>query len=380
MESVLAIDAPHKTRESTTVLPWYVVAMAIGATSIIVGVLWDISWHKTIGRDTFWTPAHMAIYLGGVIGGLCGGWLALRSTFGHGGTRDTAVRFWGFRAPLGAWLAIWGAIAMITSAPFDDWWHNAYGLDVEILSPPHTVLAAGIFAVIVGALLLALAQQNRTPSRAASFTYCYVAGMMVVCISIMASEYTITNRHHSSIFYLVSCAIFPLLLVAPARAGKLRWAATAAAAAYMGTYLVMIWILPLFPAEPLLAPILTPVDAMVPPFFPLLLIFPALAIDYFLRRQGAENAWLASLTIGSAFFLVFLLVHWLFSIFLLSPAADSWLFAGHRSWAYFNSQGAWRTRFWGEITVQGLALSALFSLLSTRLGLAWGGWMARVQR
>ena len=48
------------------------------------------------------------------------------------------VRFWGFRAPLGAWVAIWGAFAMLTSAPFDDWWHNAYGLDVKVLSPPHS--------------------------------------------------------------------------------------------------------------------------------------------------------------------------------------------------------------------------------------------------
>ena len=46
-----------------------------------------------------------------------------------------------------AWVAIWGAIAMLTSAPFDDWWHNAYGLDVKIVSPPHMVLAAGIVAV-----------------------------------------------------------------------------------------------------------------------------------------------------------------------------------------------------------------------------------------
>ena len=34
---------------------------------------------------------------------------------------------------------------MITSAPFDNWWHEAYGLDVKILSPPHMLLAAGIF-------------------------------------------------------------------------------------------------------------------------------------------------------------------------------------------------------------------------------------------
>ena len=40
---------------------------------------------------------------------------------------------------------------MITSAPFDNWWHEAYGLDVKIVSPPHTLLAMGfLFQVPVG--------------------------------------------------------------------------------------------------------------------------------------------------------------------------------------------------------------------------------------
>jgi hypothetical protein len=39
----------------------------------------------------------------------------------------------------GGWVCIWGALAMLTSAPFDDWWHNAYGLDVKIVSPPHMI-------------------------------------------------------------------------------------------------------------------------------------------------------------------------------------------------------------------------------------------------
>ena len=55
---------------SNTKLPLHCYVVIAGATSIILGVLWDISWHRTIGRDTFWTPAHMAIYLGGVLGGL----------------------------------------------------------------------------------------------------------------------------------------------------------------------------------------------------------------------------------------------------------------------------------------------------------------------
>src|SRR5207245_4879652 len=146
------------------VVPWYVAAAVIAATSAKVGVIWDISWHRSIGRDTFWTPAHMAIYLGGVLAGTACGWLALRTTFAASGAeRDAGVRFWGFRAPLGAWVCIWGALAMITSGPFDNWWHNAYGLDVKVLSPPHVILALGLWAIQLGALFLVLSVQNRAP-------------------------------------------------------------------------------------------------------------------------------------------------------------------------------------------------------------------------
>ena len=44
-------------------------AVTLAATCIILGLLWDISWHSTVGRDTFWTSAHMVIYLGGTLGG-----------------------------------------------------------------------------------------------------------------------------------------------------------------------------------------------------------------------------------------------------------------------------------------------------------------------
>src|ERR1043166_5040435 len=147
--------------------PWYCRAVLFAAACILVGIVWDISWHSTIGRDTFWTPAHMAIYLGGTVGGLVGGWLALKTTFfGTAAERDGSVTLWGMRAPLGAWVSIWGALAMLTSAPFDNWWHNAYGLDVKILSPPHSVLAAGMYHVVVGGWLLVLRLQNRSEGQA----------------------------------------------------------------------------------------------------------------------------------------------------------------------------------------------------------------------
>ena len=150
-----------------TAVPWFVRAVLVASTSAVVGVIWDISWHRSIGRDTFWTPAHLAIYLGGVLAGVSCGWLVLKTTFaGTPEQRAAGVSFWGFRGPLGAWVCIWGAIAMIASAPFDNWWHNAYGLDVKVLSPPHTILALGFTGIQLGAMLLVLALQNRAATDA----------------------------------------------------------------------------------------------------------------------------------------------------------------------------------------------------------------------
>src|SRR6516225_4633817 len=144
-------------------VPWSIYAVLFASTSVILGVMWDISWHRTIGRDTFWTPAHLAIYLGGVVAGLTCGFVALRTTFfGTPAETGASVHFWGFRAPLGAWVCIWGAFAMLTSAPFDDWWHNAYGLDVKIVSPPHMLLFWGMLGIVVGALALTASAQNRS--------------------------------------------------------------------------------------------------------------------------------------------------------------------------------------------------------------------------
>src|SRR5512142_982976 len=109
MSSLTAAATESRAPASVTAFPPHIVAVVLAATSVIVGVVWDISWHRSIGRDTFWTPAHMAIYLGGVVAGLTCGWVALTTTFGGRETdRDASVRFWGFRAPFGAWVCIWG--------------------------------------------------------------------------------------------------------------------------------------------------------------------------------------------------------------------------------------------------------------------------------
>ena len=100
-------------------VPWYIWCAALAVTSAVVGGHWDISWHSSIGRDTFWTPAHIAIYMCGVLSGVAFGYLILSTTFVKSSPLgDSSVHIWGFSGPLGAFIASWGGIAMLTSAPF----------------------------------------------------------------------------------------------------------------------------------------------------------------------------------------------------------------------------------------------------------------------
>ena len=104
----------------------------------------------------------MAIYACGILAGITAGYLIFSTTFGKNAElKDVSVRIWGLRGPLGAFICAWGGVAMLASAPFDDWWHNAYGLDVRIISPPHMVLAAGFFGIEFGTVMLMLAFMNR---------------------------------------------------------------------------------------------------------------------------------------------------------------------------------------------------------------------------
>jgi hypothetical protein len=372
---------------------WPGLLLAFAASCITIGIIWDISWHETIGRDTFWTPAHMAIYLGGALGGCVGGWLAVQYTFlASPMERAASVRVFGARAPLGAWVAIWGAVAMITSGPFDNWWHNAYGLDVKIISPPHALLGLGMFGIIFGALLLVLTRQNRLQEGAGSGLFVYVGGIFLVIAGVFVMEYTFPNMQHAAIFYQVCAVTFPFRLVALGRAARTSCPVTRVAAVYILIECLMIWILPLFPAQPRLAPIFNPVTHMVPPPFPLLLILPALAIDLVLRQAGSAAGWkrvAVALVLGAVFLAVFVPVQWFFAKFLISPQADNWFFVGNRVWSYGNQLGDWTTRFWrvnpsnsdaNLLTLPAMSLAWALAAVTSWLGLLLGGWMRKVQR
>lgn len=368
--------------------------LVFAALSIVVGVIWDISWHSTVGRDTFWTSAHMAIYLGGVLGGCCGGWLCLRATwFGGADERAAAVNFWGVRGPLGACICVWGALAMILSGPFDDWWHNAYGLDVKIISPPHVILATGMYSIALGALLLVLSAQNRCENKANApgrHLFIIAAGIYLSMVATFSTEFTYPNLQHTSRFYQVSCIAFPILLVAAARSARVSWPATRVALVYFLVVAAMAWILPLFRGTPKLAPIMNPLTHMSAPPFPLLLFVPALAIDLALLRYQRRSWWrdcLVAGALGVVFLATLWPTQWFFAKFLISPAAENWFFAGGGFFSYGARPGSWQHQFWNvestgpiSMTAGRMVFAVALAVVSARLGLLVGHWLARVKR
>jgi hypothetical protein len=377
-------QAPVRTAERM----WPLNAVLGASVCIVTGLIWDISWHRSIGRDTFWSPPHLLEQIAAIIAGCSCGWLVLQMTFGgNGADRNRGVRFWGFRGPLGAWLCIWGTLMMITSAPFDNWWHNAYGLDVKIMSPPHMVLAWGMIAIEIGAMLMCLARQNTaTPEqqRRLSILYAASAGILLTMHATVLMEYAaFANDMHATRFYRLTAIGMPLILVATSRPSRLRWPATTTATIYMGIVLVLMWTLQLFPATARLAPIYNPITHMVPPPFPLLLVVPALAIDVLMRRR-ARSDWLRAVAIGGAFVLLMLAAHWWWGEFLLTPRARNPVFAVDQ-WDYYVKLGDWRYRFWTDETnasqlARGIGIAVVTAIVTSRIGLWIGSGMARVQR
>jgi hypothetical protein len=376
--------------ERTASVPWYISTCVIAITSASIGGLWDISWHKSIGRDTFWTAPHMLIYLCGILAGISCGYLILSSTFGHSAAGQAgAVRMWGFHGPLGAFVCAWGGVAMITSAPFDNWWHDAYGLDVKVLSPPHVLLIFGMLVIRIGTLLLILGHLSqaegalRTKLHALMlYTYTF---LLVTSFGIF-QEFLIRSYMHSALFYMLMTVGSCFFLAGLYRMSDYRWAGTVVAGIYTVMNLLYVWILPLFPAEPKLGPVYHHVTHFVPPDFPILFIVPAFLLDLTRPYWQRWSYWARAAAMAPIFVIALAAAQWPFADFLMTPAARNWFFKTDNFPFFVSTDNDWvhnvftqvepgARQFWTRI-----AFAMVLGAVMARAGFGWGGWMRKVRR
>jgi hypothetical protein len=370
--------------------PWLVWANVIASVCIATGLYWDISWHETIGRDSFWTPAHLLIQFGAVLGAFGSAWLIMRTTFGGDSeARANSVNVLGFRAPLGAFIAAWGGGAMLTSAPFDNWWHEAYGLDVKIISPPHMLLALGIAGIMWGGAILAASYLNRATGEQRTRLQrilLFLGGFIIIQGMTLKLEYTNRVLLHSAISYMVIGIGTLLLLEGLARVSGHRWARTIMTGVYSAFVLILMWVLPLFPAQPKLGPVYQDITHMVPLPFPILLIVPAFFLDLLLPIFKDAPKWQQAIFGGVAFLAIIIAVEWPFATFLMSSMARNRFFAT-TDFPYFALPTSPTVRHvfvhWEQSPQEfwrNMALGFLFSVVSMWAGIYWGGWLKRVRR
>jgi hypothetical protein len=289
---------------------------------------------------------------------------------------------------------------MLTSAPFDNWWHNAYGLDVKIISPPHTLLILGIRGVSVGIIFLILAAMNRLSAAAernplsledtATYqklqaAFLYMGGLTVVGQMFFIQENTWDVVLHTTAAYISLGIAVPIAFAAISRASGNRWACTIVAAIYSFFIMAEIFILPLVPATPKLGPVYYPVTHLVPAKFPVLIIIPAIALDLLWSRLRGWKPWQIALVSGVVFTAIIFAVEWPFANFLLSKAAENRFF-GSMYFDYTSRPGGYeRMREFfdpasGTRLAIGLLIASACAVLSTWIGLFFGKWMRGIQR
>ena len=385
----------HTETESGRAIPWYLWSLVLAVVLVTVGGQMDVSWHRSIGRDGFWILPHVMVYACGLLAGASCGYLIMATSFGSRDEfREHSVALLGLRAPTGVWLTTWGGLAMLFSSPFDNWWHNAYGLDVQVQSPPHIVLLAGTWAVCQGTLLTVAAYMNRerlaggeaelTPYRR---LFLFVGALSVIHLMSYSMSYTFDTRLHGWKPYLVMSTGVPFALAALAAAVRRRWTATIVAGIYTGFMLLLVWGLPLIPATPRLGPVFESVTHLIPPKFPILLLVPALALDLLWERTQRMSRMVVALLSGPVWVGLLVAAEWPFASFLMSKRALGAFFAIGPGFLDFGTPGNnpdalryFEKPVGGMHLMFGLVVAVVIATVMVRVGESFGRWMREIVR
>ena len=256
--------------------PVLVALAVVGFIAAVSGTYWDDAWHTQEGRDSFLIAPHVLLYAGI---GLAGTALGLWGVF--------AIRALGLGRALQhqpLLLGLAGVAVTLAAAPIDNGWHEAFGRDAVIWSPPHMLGIAGSF-LIASALLLELGPRA---ARRHEVALALVAGAAVVAVAALpVLEYETDVPQFDVVFYLPVLATGVAFAFGLVRlALPLAWPATATALAYTALVAGVAAVL---------------VGSDLPaPLLPLLAV-PALSLDL-LRSQ---RLWVQALVFSGLLFLTY---------------------------------------------------------------------------
>jgi hypothetical protein len=183
---------PAALERITGVPAWAVSTLLFSVYGLAVagyGFYTDVAWHVALGRDDdLFTAPHTAILTGLVmiaVSPLVGTAVATAQR------RPTELRLAGFHVP---WslvpLAVLG-VAAVSGFPVDELWHQQYGVDVTMWSPPHLVMIlAASFSGLASWLVLADAGVGPTNGRWGRGLHVVTAALTLQGLSSVQGEFS----------------------------------------------------------------------------------------------------------------------------------------------------------------------------------------------
>jgi hypothetical protein len=169
----VSIDEERRWRLVRVLLAFNLVAFV----AMYLSGQWDIAEHAKGAVDTFWYPPHYGIYFGLLVAALIPltGLIVL--------LRAPGLPFDKVRANPALVLVIVANGLGFSGAPFDAWWHQTFGLDLTVWSPPHLHL---VFGTVLAALSCAVYFLDESPLHAPLQLFRSISGRQAMLIFTLA--------------------------------------------------------------------------------------------------------------------------------------------------------------------------------------------------
>lgn len=203
----------------------------------LIGFYWDVAWHVDYGRDDqLFTPSHVMILVG--LGGLIYA-AGVAVLFASLEKADVGLRAGPLRIPWSAVLLSALGLGGVAAFPLDAMWHDAYGVDVTLWSPPHIQLvAAGSLATV--ALWLMATEGRRSadrdsdgPTLLGRSIHVLTAGTVLVGMSTLQAEFDYGVPQFQALYLPVIVMIAAGFTLLATRVALGRWGALKVTGVYL---------------------------------------------------------------------------------------------------------------------------------------------------
>lgn len=207
---------------------WSMAGVLTGLLFLLIAVLglyWDVAWHIDYGRDrgSLFTPSHVMILvgLGGVIFAA-----AIATLFVNLDGAKTGFRVGRLTIPWSAVLLTALGSGSVAAFPFDNLWHEAYGLDVTLWSPTHLqLLGGGVLATLALWLMTAEALPFAKPKRLGRGIHALVGGAALVGLTTFQGEFEFGVPQFQALYLPVLITVAGAFTLVLARIALGRWGA-----------------------------------------------------------------------------------------------------------------------------------------------------------